>query len=62
MTTKKITEEPKIEELTSEELDQAQGGATEELFGSYNFKVEINGVSSGELKPRTSPTQFRKTK
>ncbi|MBC2777067.1 hypothetical protein [Parasphingopyxis marina] len=34
-------------ELEEKDLDSVQGGGTEELFGAYNFKVEIEGV-----KPR----------
>jgi len=49
---KKNTEEPKIEELSNDELDDVQGGGDDHV-GAYNFRLEIDDVSSAEIKPKT---------
>ncbi|MEP2989845.1 MAG: hypothetical protein ABJN65_12240 [Parasphingorhabdus sp.] len=40
----------KTDELTTEQLDQVAGGATEELFGAYNFVGNSKGVSTDATK------------
>ncbi len=56
------TEEPVVDELSNEELDQVHGGKAALLgqgAGGLNFKVEIDGVRADRLKLKSSPSNIR---
>ena len=42
-------------EIKEADLDNIQGGATEELYGSYNFLLESGGTSA--IKPRLTDVE-----
>ncbi len=40
-----LSNKKNIQELNDKELIAVNGGATEELFGSYHFLLEVSGIT-----------------